>query len=244
MHEAQMHPQNSFITLTWDPAKLRTLSLVHRDWQLFMKRTRRALAPKQVRYYMAGEYGSEHRRPHFHACLFGHDFADKKYWRTTGSKSKLYTSATLDELWGNGFTSVGSVNFESAAYIARYIMDKITGQNAGMFYEHCDELTGELTELLPEYNRMSLRPAIGKTWYQKYKTDAYPEGELLVRGHKSKTPKYYDKQFKEEDPDAHEAMKMQREMQSLEYRGDNTPERLRVKETVTRAKINQLIRKL
>lgn len=209
-----------------------------------MKRLRRQTQPKTIRYYMAGEYGTQHRRPHFHACLFGHDFDDKKHWRSTGSGSKLYTSETLDEIWGNGFTSVGAVTFESAAYIARYIMDKKTGNNAGQYYEHIDEQTGEITDLLPEYNKMSLRPAIGKRWLEKYKTDAYPEGEILTRGHKGKTPKYYDKLFKEEDPDGYEEMKNNRELQALEYRNDNTPERLKAKETVTLAKINQLIRKL
>lgn len=251
-----MHKENAFITLTWKPELLCTHSLVHRDWQLFMKRLRRYIdrhaqhAPsghllgKKVRYYMAGEYGSQHRRPHFHACLFGYDFPDKKYWRTTPSKSKLYTSATLDKLWGNGFTSVGAVTFESAAYIARYIMAKITGPNAWQYYEHTDETTGEITDLLPEYNKMSLNPAIGKSWLEKYAADAYPEGKILIRGYKSKTPKYYDKQYKKTDREQWEEMKNKRELEALQYRDDNTPQRLKAKETVAKAKINQLIRQL
>lgn len=262
MHQAQLHQDNAFITLTWSPEKLITPSLRHRDWQLFMKRLRKYVSQSskpnaiglrpgnqvkpdlKISYYMAGEYGSNHRRPHFHACLFGYDFQDKKYWRSTANKSKLYTSATLDQLWGNGFTSTGAVTFESAAYIARYIIAKKTGPGAARYYEHIDEETGEITDLLPEYNRMSLRPAIGKSWYEKYKTDSYPEGQILIRQHKSKTPKYYDKLWKKEEPQKYEEMKIQRELQALEYRNDNTPARLKAKETVTQAKINQLLRKL
>lgn len=243
MHEAQLHEKNAFVTLTYKPETLETPSLRHRDYQLFMKRLRKK-QKQQISYYMAGEYGTNRGRPHFHACLFGTDFKDKKYWRTTDSKSKLYTSETLDQLWGHGFTSIGNVTFESAAYIARYILEKKTGKGAWKYYEHLNHETGEIQDLLPEYNRMSLKPAIGKRWLEKYNADAYPEGEILTRGHKSKTPKYYDKQYKKENPEQYEEMKMKRELQALEYRQDNTPERLKAKETVTNAKINQLIRKL
>lgn len=238
-----MHKHNAFLTLTYKPELLETRSLVHRDYQLFMKRLRKQL-PHKVRYYMCGEYGGQHGRPHFHACLFGHDFDDKKHWRTTPSGAALYTSATLDGIWGKGFTSIGAVTFESAAYIARYIMAKITGPNAWQFYQHIDEETGEITDLEPEYNKMSLRPAIGKTWLKRYREDVYPEGEILIRGHKSKAPKYYDKEFKREDPAAFAELKTQREVQALEYRDDNTPQRLQAKERVAVAKINRLIRKL
>lgn len=244
MHEAQMHAQNSFLTLTYDPAKLTSPSLRHRDWQLFMKRLRRFLKKKKVRFYMAGEYGTQHGRPHFHSCLFGHDFEDKKHWRNMPSGARLYTSETLDRIWGQGFTSIGAVTFESAAYIARYLMDKITGPNAWQFYQHTDEETGEITDRQPEYNKMSLRPAIGKEWLTKFHSDVYPEGQVLVRGYMGAAPKYYDKLFKKEDPQAYQEMKEQREQQALLYRNDNTDARLKVKEIVARAKVDRLLRKL
>ncbi|WNK12809.1 MAG: replication initiator protein [Microvirus sp.] len=259
MHEAQMHEENAFITLTYNEENLPSRSLQHREWQLFVKRLRKSLLParraglpatsspllgKKISYYMAGEYGAIHRRPHFHACIFGWSPNDKIYWRTTGSKSRLYTSLQLENLWRKGFTSVGDVNFESAAYIARYIIDKKTGPGAWKYYEHIDDATGEITNLLPEYNKMSLRPAIGKNWLDTYSNDAYPNGEILIRKRKTKTPKYYDKLYKKWEPELYEEMKMRREIQALEYRKDNTPERLKAKETVKAAQINALIRKL
>nr|UQB76425.1 replication associated protein [Flumine microvirus 7] len=94
------------------------------------------------------------------------------------------------ELWDNkGFANYGNVTFESAAYISRYIMAKVTGDLAEHWYT--DDETGE--QLKPEYNAMSLKPAIGKTWLEKYKTDVYPEGEIQTRNIKTKSPKYYDK---------------------------------------------------
>ncbi|WMC01488.1 replication initiator protein [Microvirus D_HF4_320] len=265
-----MHQENSFLTLTLDEEHYKP-SLDHRDFQLFMKRLRaqhkRALgkgrrtdaldrnnnrgrpanmghSPIPLSYYMAGEYGSQHRRPHYHACIFGWRPKDLIYWRKTKAGSKLYTSEHLDKLWGKGFTSIGDVNFESAAYIARYIMAKITGKDAWKYYQHVNEDTGEITDLKPEYNRMSLgkATAIGKTWLQKYKTDVYPEGKILVRKFKSTTPEYYDRQYKKEEPNQYEQMKMERELQALEYRNDNTDSRLKAKERVKRAQINSLLR--
>lgn len=248
-----MHENNSFVTLTYDEKNLLSNSLCHRDWQLFIKRVRkhadmgaRPHTPDKISYYMAGEYGGTTRRPHFHACIFGWTPNDKQYWKRTPTGSRLYISSSLNALWKQGFTSIGDVTFESAAYIARYIMDKKTGPLAGKYYEHINELTGEIEDLKPEYNKMSLgkNNAIGKKWLQQYLTDAYPSGEILIRKHKSKTPKYYDKQYKLLEPDKYEQLKMNRELQALEYRNDNTPARLKAKEIVKRAQINSLLRTL
>lgn len=257
MHHAQMHRHNSFITLTYNDEHLETQSLNHRHFQLFMKSLRERLSRSSdnmqsdldpitskpaCSYYMAGEYGSRTRRPHFHACLFGIEFTDKKYWRKMPSGSRLYTSDTLDQIWKKGFTSIGDVNFESAAYIARYILAKRNGQQAERYYEHVNDQTGEITDLLPEYNRMSLKTPIGKTWLEKYTTDVYPEGQVLIKNNKTKSPKYYDKQYKKKEKEKYEEMKKQREIQAMKYRNDNTPQRLKAKERVKLAQINQLLR--
>ena len=130
MHEAQMHTENCFITLTYDDPHLPSdQSLHHRDFQLFFKRLRRRYPNHKIRYYMAGEYGENYGRPHFHACIFGWKPQDLKKWKKTGD-SDLYRSQELESLWvdnnGNsiGYSSVGNVTFESAAYVARYIMSK------------------------------------------------------------------------------------------------------------------------
>lgn len=135
MHESKLHDRNCFITLTYDEAHLPPdRGLHYRDFQLFMKRLRKRFGDN-IRFYMCGEYGEKVGRPHFHACLFGHDFDDKKLWSTTPAKSKLYRSESLEELWPNGFSSVGDVTFESAAYVARYITKKITGEAAESHYK-------------------------------------------------------------------------------------------------------------
>lgn len=262
VHHAQLFPHNSFITLTYDDEHLESPSLEHRDFQLFMKKLRKRVgssesalrrasppetrpqAESQISYYMAGEYGSTNRRPHFHACLFNHQFTDKKYYKTTKTKSKLYTSAVLNSLWGKGFTSIGDVNIQSAAYIARYICSKITGPNAAQYYQHIDEETGEIFDLKPEYNRMSLRYPIGKSWLQRYQSDVYPEGIVHTRSGKARSPRYYDKIFEQLDKGGYDELKRRRQEEAAEYRGDNTPQRLAAKERVQRAQLNQLLRKI
>lgn len=191
---------------------------------------------------MAGEYGEQNQRPHFHACLFGHDFTDKKYFTTTPSKAKLYTSETLNKLWTKGHTTVGALTFESAAYTARYIMKKVTGQQAFASYEKIDPDTGEIINRTPEFNNMSRKPGIGKHWIDKYTTDVYPEGMTIINGHKTRPPRYYDQQYKKLDLDRYEDMCYRRHTEARQQAQHNTDERLNVREQVAKAKIKLLKR--
>ena len=93
---------------------------------------------------MCGEYGENRGRPHFHACLFNFDFPDKKVWRKTSQGHPVWRSPSLEALWPYGFSEIGSVTFQSAAYVARYIMKKATGRDAEQVYEWTDPLTGEV----------------------------------------------------------------------------------------------------
>ena len=79
--------QACFITLTYNNSSLPLTkdlipTLCKRDWQLFMKRLRKAFPDRKLRFYMCGEYGSHTLRPHYHAIIFGLDifaFPDLKY---------------------------------------------------------------------------------------------------------------------------------------------------------------------
>ena len=132
---------------------------------------------------LGGEYGSTTKRPHFHACIFGWDFSDRLYFKRTESGEIIYTSRTLERLWPYGFSSIGNVTFQSAAYIARYCTSKVTGDAAKIHYRREDE-NGEYF-LTPEFSHMSLKPAIGKTWLEKYKNDVYNHDYVIVNGVKA-----------------------------------------------------------
>lgn len=254
VHESMLHENNCFITLTFSPEYLETRpnqwSLDKRDFQLFMKRLRKKFGSK-IRYYHCGEYGEMcancqlsifncncHQpqkilgRPHYHACLFGFDFPDKEIFKITETGSILYTSPSLEKLWtcpdtkmSMGFSTIGSVTFESAAYVARYIMKKITGDAQEQHYIH--HQTGEI--LLPEYTTMSRRDGIGKGWLDQYIDDVYPHDFVVLNDKKMRPPRYYDTILKTERPYTFDDIKYNREENAKKHLDNNSPERLNVR---------------
>jgi hypothetical protein len=182
VHEAELHEQNMFLTLTFDDDSLRKrdnpLSVDKKEFQKFMKRYRKMVSDLQLRYFHCGEYGevcslcgkskvnchcgpieewNERKqlgRPHYHAIIFGHEFDDKVLHGFSGGMP-IYTSATLSKLWPFGFCTIGDVTFDSAAYVARYITKKINGDAAAEHYKVIDHDTGELVDVEPEYITMS-----------------------------------------------------------------------------------------
>lgn len=252
MHEASLYERNSFVTLTFSDEHIpERRSLEYEPFQLFLKRLRKR-ASLRVRFFMCGEYGKEAInplydldgrplwRPHFHACLFNWDFDDRQYWRKSESGAKCYRSALLEELWPYGNSEVGSVTFESAAYVGRYCVEKWTGREADSFYERRD--SKGVYQLTPEFCHMSLKPGVGAPWLDKYKVDVYPQDYVIVRGQKMRPPKYYDVLFGRTDPEIMSQLKADREVDALDGRLDNTDDRLRVKEIVTRARAGFLYR--
>lgn len=208
-------------------------SLRYRDFQLFMKRLRKH-SKMRVRFFVCGEYGEQLARPHYHACLFGYDFPDKKPVSYLASSQTSWRSPTLERLWGLGHTHLGSLNVRSAAYAARYVLKKVTGSNAAAHYG----------DLVPEFARMSLRPGIASAWFEKFRSDVYTFDYVVHEGKKFGVPKYYDRLLDRLDPHALAAWKEDRELRALPFRPDGSPDRLLVRETVEAARISTMKRNL
>jgi hypothetical protein len=246
IHEAKMYENNCFITLTFSPEHLakrsNPWSLDVRDYQLFMKRLRKKYGDG-IRFFHCGEYGDKHGRPHYHACLFNFDFPDKELWNVVNG-NRLYISNSLSELWPFGFSTIGDVTFESAAYVARYIMKKVTGDQADEHYQWVDTNTGEIKDRKPEYTTMSRRPGIGKDWYEKYKSDVYPGDFVVVNGKKMKPPKFYDRLHEQSRPYEFDDIKAARVENAQQHFDNNTPERLLVREKVQKERLKKLPRKV
>lgn len=218
VHESQLHDLNCFLTLTYaDPCPV---SLRYRDFQLFMKRVRESLKVP-IRYFVCGEYGESTFRPHFHACLFGVDFLDKQYWSLSKSGERLYDSKKADALWGHGKVWIGAVTFQSASYVARYIMKKVTGDLAEGYYQSVTE-DGELVPVEPEFVHMSLKPGIGAGWLQKFGSDVFPSGEVVVNGKKSVAPRYYDLWYAKGDDEKLQVLKDARYKRMVERLENNS----------------------
>lgn len=253
VHEASLHNNNCFITLTFDEDHLLSrehpFSLEVRDFQLFMKRLRKKFG-NGIRFYQCGEYGDRYGRPHYHACIFNFDFPDRVLWKQSNG-IPLYTSESLSKLWPFGYSSVGDVTFESAAYVARYIMKKLSGFKAAevhdvfdsvtetvyskTFYEYVDFLTGETYMRRPEYTTMSRRPGIASGWFDKWAmVDTYPNDFVVLRGRKMLPPKFYDSKLPE---DMLKELKANRIAKALEFVEDQSPGRLIVREKCAAAKL-------
>lgn len=97
-----------FVTLTYDENNIPLsdngfMTLSKRDVQLFMKRLRKAHHPVKLKFYLAGEYGSQFKRPHYHLILFN-------------ANEKLIQSN-----WPFGLVDIGSVSGASVGYVCGYI---------------------------------------------------------------------------------------------------------------------------
>lgn len=253
VHEASRYDQNCFITLTYRSEHYPRLGNLDKSaLQNFFKRFRKSIYPRRIRYFACGEYGDEFDRPHFHACIFGFDFDDKTLW-TVRNGVRLFVSDHLARCWPFGFSTIGEVNFQSAAYLARYVVKKVKGAEAEPlrsdgtpgYYTALDGETGELVQLTPEFVVMSRRPGIGKNWFEEFRSDCYPSDFLVHEGRKFRVPRYYDNQYLiSSGEDALREIKRKRVRQAKKHSANNTPERLKVREKVARSRVQLLKRGL
>lgn len=186
VHEAQIHPENVFLTLTYNEENL-PKKLEYKHFQDFMKRLRKAYGDN-INYFVTGEYGEKTKRPHWHAIIFNWSPKDLQYFRSNERGDKIYKSANLDKLWQKGHTEVGSVTFESAGYVARYASKKLVHGNDKDHDFH-------------PISKKSTRPAIGKRFLEKYYKDIFNYGKLILEnGSHTSIPRYYEKWLQKHDP--------------------------------------------
>lgn len=239
-HEAQLHDFSVFVTLTYDDEHLPSdLSVSKRELQLFVKRLRQRVAPLRFRFFGVGEYGSQTWRPHYHVILFGIHFSDQIRLRDTASGHSLYRSPLLEEVWPYGLSSFGSVSFDSARYVAGYCVKKVSGAKAEGHYRRVDPRTGEVLELAPEFALMSRRPGIGAGWFDKFSTDVYPSDQVVLQGVVGKPPRYYDRRAQDRMPEEFEKVRAKRVENAAERFEEGSPARLKVRETVAKARVSQ-----
>ncbi len=264
VHESSLYDDsggNCFVTLTYSD------ECVPDDWSLhrshfvkFMKRLRKAFEPERIRFFMCGEYGSVCKhgidldrvvcplcnvgRPHYYVCLFNVSFPDVVAYGSRDGHLR-FTSEFLERIWKYGFVDVGELNFESAAYVARYILKKVNGVNADEHYM-CIDLDGVCCFLEHEYCTMSRRPGLGRDWFSKYSSDVFPSDEVPVPGSGvfRGVPRYYEELFKCSDPLSFEDIKRVR-LEFIKAHGEEfTPARLMDKYKVKKAEVSLLSRSL
>lgn len=229
MLEAKQYEHNQFITLTYDPEHVKWVTganretgeiepvttLVPEDLTKFMKDLRRYYKyhynHENIRFYACGEYGPQTFRAHYHLIIFNLPIEDKEFFFVNKSGERIYTSDTIEKIWGKGQITVGDVTWNSAAYVARYVMKKIKGKDS--------ERTYELLGIVPEFVRMSRKPGIAWQYYDEHKDKIYECDEIIYTnkdglGEKIKPSKYYDRLYDLENPEFMQALKQKRKLEA------------------------------
>lgn len=219
MLELMDHDKACFITLTYnddnlpeshyidDDGVLHTShTLVKKHFQDFMKRLRKRFQPIEIRFYACGEYGSKTKRPHYHAILYGIDFSEDRFIHNITKEGYIqYRSPTLEKCWKFGFSMINEVNWQTCAYVARYVTKKFYGKQ-NIYYQTFN--------IVPEFSLMSRRPGIGRKYYDEHKDEIYRNQEIFISdakgGKKVMPPKYFDRLFEEERPEVMEQIKSNR----------------------------------
>jgi len=226
-----MHSENCFLTLTYEDKHVpRSLDYVS-QFQPFIKRLRAHFGRRRekdsgIRFFACGEYGDTWRA-HYHCMVFGAAFHD-----LSPVRHRLFRSPELERLWPFGFSSIGTVEYDSAAYVAGYCLKKATGPLAIKRYERCDWESGEIYSLTPEFAKMSLKPGIGANWFAKYWREVYGprDGCVLPGGVVVRAPRYYDNLLMDMELGLMAQKKNERLLHLEDFAKECTPDRLRVRE--------------
>ncbi|QCQ84933.1 replication initiator protein [Blackfly microvirus SF02] len=249
MHENRMHKNSCFITLTYRNETLPSNgSLVKRDLVLFHKRFHNRLLRERgfgIRYYACGEYGTTHKRPHYHSLIFGYDFADKLLYSRNRRDEPIYSSRLLDEIWGLGDCKLGEVTFDSACYVARYCMETVSKKEREAGHYVVYDSDGLVHERVPEFQMMSRVPGIGSTYFDRYKSEIMAHDTIIMGNREVPSVRYYDQKIEAIDPDRYRVIKRNRVRKAL--LGDKLeagPDRMRIKELLLIKRMKQKERAL
>lgn len=202
------------VQYTWKPGEKRPDSvqiLLYEDIQKFLKRLRKAYRGK-LRYFVAGEYGEQTARPHYHMILYG--------WKPTDLENLYkihhngyYNSKWLADLWGMGQIQIAQAVPETYRYVAGYVTKKmyeIDGKKANAYYE--------LGQTKP-FACMSLKPGLGDRYYQEHKTEIWRQGYIQCsNGKQAQIPRYYEKQMEAENPQRLWRIKQNRQLRAIEQK--------------------------
>ena len=223
------------VQYTWKQGEKRPSSvqiLLYEDIQKFLKRLRKAYKRK-LRYFVAGEYGEQTARPHYHMILYG--------WKPTDLENLYkihhngyYTSKWMADLWGMGQIQIAQAVPETYRYVAGYVTKKmyeIDGKKANAYYE--------LGQTKP-FACMSLKPGLGDRYYQEHKKEIWKQGYIqCTNGKRAQIPRYYEKQMEAENPKRLWRIKQNRQKNTMEQKrlqleGQDYKTVLETKERVTK----------
>ena len=225
MLELEYHDSAYFVTLTYsddfvpkrpvyDPEtgeyKYDSLSLRKSDLSKFLKHVRKHFPDDKIRFFGVGEYGGKTCRPHYHLILYGLHLDDLTVYKRNRQGDVLYNSRSLENCWSNfvgvrsdgsdyydkvGHVVIAPVNWETCAYVARYVTKKMSGPLEDWFISQNME---------NPFSLMSRRDGIGKQWYLDHPElfdYEYINLKTKEKGLKFRPPKYFEKLYEIDFPD-------------------------------------------
>lgn len=151
MLESALHKDNAFVTLTYADEHLpEGGSLNPEHLKLFLYSLRQALKPARIRYFAVGEYGDETERPHYHLAIFNYPSCRNGFTNRKGAAFCCDQCRFIQKLWQRGHVFIGTLEQNSASYVAGYVTKKLTDPN-----------DARLNGRHPEFTRQSTRPGLG-----------------------------------------------------------------------------------
>lgn len=186
-HEQLKYGDNAcFLTLTYDEEHLPADRSVHKKvLSGFLKRLRKAIGSKKIRFFGCGEYGDLFGRPHYHVIIFGLpvDSSIFKNRHVHYEKGRVCGWHADLPCWPFGKVHIGTVSSESANYVAGYVIKKVKGKGAKEYYNSIG--------IEPEFVLMSRRPGIGSDYVVGH-TDYYSVHRYVtLKGVKYPLPRFY-----------------------------------------------------
>lgn len=207
MHETKYHNNACFLTLTYANEFLPENATLNKDHiRVFINDLRSRMnyyGKEKLKYFAVGEYADPNEknptgRPHYHLALFGPipghpglDFRTSELIPDEPSRSghPQWLHPDISAVWPYGRHTVAELSFESAAYVARYCLKKISGISAPAHYG----------PRIPEFQRNS--NGLGKSHTETWISDVYPGDQVVLPGRGAfQPPPYYDRILEKIDP--------------------------------------------
>lgn len=147
--EANSWKHVAFVTLTYSDAHLPRSpftgvpTLDKQDLQLFWKRLRKRLHRK-IKYFACGEYGTQNKRPHYHAIIFGIDALDKNDRHAIIESWPLCEPFIFE--WKKSHNAIDVANAQCMRYVAGYVQKKLFGKDADFY---------RLNDMIPPFQCVS-----------------------------------------------------------------------------------------
>jgi hypothetical protein len=175
--ETETQKNGIFLTLTYDNEHLpKDKKLNRRDIQLFKKRLR-YYTKNKIKTLECGEYGPKTQRPHYHMIIWGIERPKDANIIEQTEYGTLSSSKEIENIWGNGYITIGQITQRSIAYVSRYVSKKEKDQNT--FIETSN--------------------GIGKEYWEKNRRKIIKDGQIIIEGGRvTKIPRYFKKLYDKE----------------------------------------------